>query len=74
MEVYRRETDDIMSRFLSGKLTREQCLAALYNAFTRVLPQIGSRDIPTMRAIVKANDETIQRELWRRRGGVQVVN
>ena len=47
MEVYRRETDEIIRRFMEGKLTQDQCVTALYEAFTVVLPRVGPEDRKT---------------------------
>ena len=70
MDVYRAETQEIIRRFLAGKFTQDQCAAALYAAFTGVLPEIKAEDLRTLRVIVADNE----RMMKRRRYCSQAVN
>src|ERR1700679_4143530 len=73
VNVYRRETKEIVSRFLSGQLTLDQCSAALYEEFSGALPDIGPNDLPDLQAITNSNDETIRLEIKRRRSSAPAL-
>ena len=74
MEVYRRETEEIIRRFLAGYDDREQCVSALYLAFNRVLPELKPEDPETLVAIVRDNEQTVKVQTARRRTCAQAVN
>jgi hypothetical protein len=72
MEVYRRETEEIIRRFLEGMITQEQCVTLLYAAFTGVLPRVGPEDLEIIRAIMTDNEKVMRR--MRRRNGRQKLS
>jgi hypothetical protein len=66
MDVYKAEVDELLRRFLLGRLTREQCLAGLYEAIGGVLPYLRAEDLPELRECVRNQGEAIRNEAARR--------
>jgi hypothetical protein len=46
MEVYKRETEEVLKRFLDRKLSFPDCIAALDAAFTRLIPRLTDKNLP----------------------------
>jgi hypothetical protein len=68
MEVYKRETTELVKRFLRNRLTFPQCIAALDAALSDLIlsAQFKEEDLPELRSIIMANNETVMKELERR--------
>jgi hypothetical protein len=70
MEVYKRETEEVMKRFLDHKLSFPDCIAALDAALARFTRRLTSETLPSARALILANNEIVMKEMerrWRRR-------
>ncbi len=66
MEMYKRETREIMRRFLLRQMTFPRCIAALDAALATLIPSLRSKDLPELRAFMLANNERIMAEMERR--------
>jgi hypothetical protein len=66
MEVYRRETEEILQRFLKGRITSRECMVGLDVAFAAAMPLISNEQMESARQIFFANMEAVQKEISRR--------
>jgi hypothetical protein len=74
MEIYRRETQEIVGRFLSYQLSFPDCVlalhSALHSALDRLLPTLPTlkraRRIYDVRAVMLANNVIVMEEMARR--------
>jgi hypothetical protein len=66
MEVYKRETREVVRRFLLRQMTFPRCIAALDAALAALIPSLRSKDLPELRAFMLANNEKIMAEMARR--------
>ena len=66
MEVYRRETREIIWRFLRHRLTFPQCIELLDSALSDVEPTLTAEELPALRALVLSNNEMVMMEMERR--------
>jgi hypothetical protein len=66
MEVYKSETQEIIRRFLARKLNFPNCIAALDAVLAGLVPRLQDGQIPTLRALMLANNETVMKEMERR--------
>ena len=66
MEVYKRETEEVLKRFLDRKLSFPDCIAALDAALTRLIPRLTDEKLASVRALILANNETVMKEMERR--------
>lgn len=66
MEVYERETQEIISRFLSNRLNFAECDAALDAALAGLIPTLSGEEIPRLRIVMLANNEIVMKEMERR--------
>jgi hypothetical protein len=66
MEVYKRETSEIIRRFLSRKLSFPDCIAALDAALAGLTPKLRGEKLPQVRSIMLTNNETVMKEMERR--------
>ncbi len=69
MDVYERETKEIIKRFLERRLNFAQCVAALDAALAGLIPTLNGEEIPRLRTIMLANNETVMQEMQWRGGG-----
>jgi hypothetical protein len=69
MEVYERETQEIVKRFLERRLNFAECIAALDAALAGLIPTLAGEQIPRVRSIMLANNEIVMKEMERRGGG-----
>ena len=68
MEVYKSETQKIIKRFLEGRISFPECIAALDAALSGVMPQlITVENLDEVRALMFSNNEIIFAEMERRR-------
>jgi hypothetical protein len=66
MEVYKRETQEIIRRFLLRQLSFPKCIAALDAALAGLLPRLQPQELDEVRAVMLANNETVMAEMARR--------
>jgi hypothetical protein len=66
MEVYERETQEIIKRFLDRSLGFADCIAALDAALASLIPQLTVEELPRLRIVMLANNEIVMKEMERR--------
>jgi hypothetical protein len=66
MGRYKRETREVIKRFLGHKLSFPDCIAALDAALARLIPNLTGDEIAPLRALMLANNETVMKEMERR--------
>ena len=66
MEVYERETQEVLKRFLERRLNLADCIAALDAALAGLVPMLTGEQIPRLRTIMLANNEIVMKEMERR--------
>src|SRR5438874_7763081 len=66
IEVYERETRKVVERFLSHRLSFPDCIAALNAALADLIPRLSGEQIPRLRIVMLANNETVLKEMERR--------
>jgi hypothetical protein len=66
MDVYERETQEVINRFLERRLSFPECIAALDAALAGLIPTLSGEEIPRLRTILLANNETVMKEMARR--------
>jgi predicted Zn-ribbon and HTH transcriptional regulator len=66
VEVYKRETREIIRRFLIHNLSFPSCIAALDAALAGLLPRLQPDQIEKVRAVMLANNEQVMEEMARR--------
>jgi hypothetical protein len=66
MEVYKRETQAIVGRFLSHQLSFPDCVVAQHSALARLLPTLEREQFDEVRVVMLANNDTVMDEMARR--------
>jgi len=66
MEVYERETAEVIRRFLDRRISFPECIAALDAALAGVIPHLTGEQLPRLRMVMRANSETVMQEMARR--------
>lgn len=66
MEVYERETREVIKRFLERRLSFAECIAALDAALAGLVPTLTGEEIPRLRLVMLANNEIVMKEMKRR--------
>ncbi len=68
VEVYKRETKALIKRFLNDRITFSECIHALDAALADLVSstRFKEEDLPELRSIIMANNETVMKELERR--------
>jgi hypothetical protein len=66
MEVYKRETRDLINRFFLRQLSFPDCISALDSALAGLIPRLRPEDLPTLREVMLANNERVMKEMARR--------
>jgi len=66
MEVYERETAEVIRRFLDRRISFPECIAALDAALAGVIPYLTGEQLPRLRMVMRANSETVMQEMARR--------
>jgi len=66
VEVYERETKDVIRRFLSRKLTFPACIAALDAALAGLSPHVQPAQLNELRALMLANNNRVMEEMAHR--------
>jgi hypothetical protein len=66
MEAYGSRTRNIIELFLAHKLSFPDCIAALDAALADFIPRLTGKELPALRALLLANNETVMKEMERR--------
>src|SRR5205085_578561 len=66
LEVYKRETQEIVGRFLSHQLNFHECIVSLHSALARLLPTLEREHFDEVRVVMLANNDTVMDEIARR--------
>ena len=66
MEVYKRETEEVIRRFLARKITFPACIAALDAALARAIPHLLPIQLDELRDVMLANNAKVMEEMARR--------
>jgi hypothetical protein len=66
MEVYERETQEIIKRFLARRISFPECIAALDAALSGLIPRLTGEELLRLRIVTLANNEIVMKEMERR--------
>lgn len=66
MEVYKRDTRDVIERFLKRELSFADCIAALDAALADLIPRLTGDQLAPLRALMLANNEIVMKEMEKR--------
>ena len=66
MEVYERETREVVERFLGHTLSFPDCIAALDAALAELIPRLTGEQLTRLRIVMLANNEIVMKEMTRR--------
>jgi len=66
MEVYERETQEVIERFRRRELNFPDCIAALDAALADLIPRLTGEQIARLRIVMLANNEIVVKEMERR--------
>ena len=66
MEVYERETAEVVGLFLAGRLSFTACIAALDSALEDLIPRLKAEDATRLRIVMLSNNEIVMSEMERR--------
>jgi hypothetical protein len=66
MEAYKRETNELINRFLLRRLSFPECISALDSALAGLIPRLRPEDLPALRELIMANNERVMKEMERR--------
>jgi hypothetical protein len=66
MEVYERETQKIVKRFLANRLSFPDCIAALDAALASLIRHLKEGQLTRLRIVMLANNEIVMKEMERR--------
>ena len=69
MEVYKRETREVIRRFRHHQLSFPKCIAGLDAALAGVLPRLKPEQLDELRTVMLANNEKVMEEMARRELG-----
>jgi hypothetical protein len=67
MEVYKRETEEVIRRFLFKTISFPDCIAVLDAALAGFIPRLKGEQLAPLRALILANNAIVMREMERRR-------
>jgi hypothetical protein len=66
VDVYRRETREVVRRFLENQLTFDSCIYSLDGALVRFNPRMKPGQLRELRIEMLANNEVVMKEMERR--------
>ena len=66
MDVYERETDEVVKLFLADLLSLTACIAALDSALEDLIPRLKAEDATRLRIVMLSNNEVVMNEMERR--------
>ena len=67
MEVHKRETREVIKRFLAHRISFPACVAALDAAFADLMPRLTGEQFAPLRALILENNNMVMKEMERRR-------
>ena len=66
MDVYERETTEVVRLFLAHKISFPGCIAALDSALEDLITRLKAEDAVRLRIVILSNNEIVMNELqWR---------
>jgi hypothetical protein len=66
VEVYERETTEIIRLFLTRRLSFPGCIAALDSALADFIPRLSAEQATSLRILMLSNNEIVMDEMERR--------
>jgi hypothetical protein len=66
VDVYERETGEVVKLFLANKLSLTACIAALDSALEDLIPRLKPEDATRLRIKTLSNNEIVMDEMERR--------
>jgi hypothetical protein len=66
VEVYERETDEVVKLFRARALSFTACIAALDSALEDLIPRLNPADATRLRIVMLSNNEIVMNEMERR--------
>jgi DNA repair protein RadC len=66
VEVYKRETREIIRRFLRRQYTFQRCIASLDAALAGLIPNLQPEQLDELRIVLLTNNEKVMEEMARR--------
>jgi len=69
VEVYERETTEVVKAFLAHRLSFTACIAALDSALEDFIPRLKAEDATRLRIVTLSNNEIVMNEMERRSEG-----
>ena len=66
MDVYERDTQAVIDRFLHHEISFPDCIASLDAALADFIPRLTSEQLTPLRALMLANNEIVMKEMERR--------
>jgi hypothetical protein len=69
VDVYERETDEVVKLFLARALSLTACIAALDSALEDLIPRLTPDQATRLRIVMLSNNEIVMNEMGRRSAG-----
>jgi hypothetical protein len=66
MDIYERETTEVVKLFLAGNISFPECIAALDSALEDLIPRLKPEDATRLRIVMLSNNEIVMNEMGRR--------
>jgi hypothetical protein len=66
VEIYKRETQEVVRRFLLRRVSFSECVAALDAALAGLLPKLTPEQFDEVRAVMLSNNDRVMDEMARR--------
>ena len=66
MDTYRRQTREILDRFLDHRLSFPDCIAAMDAAIADFMSRFNPDQLASVRALMLANNDIVMKEMERR--------
>jgi hypothetical protein len=63
MEVYKSESREIIRRYLTGQISRDDCVNSLEAAVAGLIPFLKMEDVPEVLAVISETTETLAKEM-----------
>jgi len=67
MEVFKRETEEVIRRFRRGSLSHRECLTALDAALAGAVAWLTADQLDSVRAVTGAANDAVMQEMERRK-------
>ncbi len=63
MEVYKRETRDLVNRFIIHQLSFGNCISRLDAALVQLIPRLQPEQLDELRIVMLGNNERVMKEM-----------